>query len=507
MVSQGEREGLGRSGWLLLGALVVAIGIAVWDFWLQPTRHERAQGIQAACADSAALLDAGLLDEARIAYRRLADHTPQGACPTGADEEDVVAREAEAAKEREQGDQYLQGARLSRKTQGATAKERFARARLVAVRRAVSGYVRSLQHHPFQPETRTSLRSALGLLGVPGDTEANQPCDVARALVEAHLLAEARILYGQALRTGRTTRCVARQLRVARDLRAEARRGYRQGQMLEADGKEKDARQSYITALTIDPSATEARKALAMTEAPDPRAGTLGGQLADVGAALGAAVSALGDAASWLGDHAGALSIGFAALVGLLLLAMLGLLLVTRFEWGRSVVARFYTPRFTKRQLRVAPFSPTDTGATSTTVFVDWLSQPFVDPDPGEKALVASDSPIDIWVGDTDSAAADVVALLSGLQPGVGAALATFARNVAPRREVRLAGYTLARCEHGPGLRVLMLSRRGRPQAAKLWWATDLPGPPLIEEDDEDEARHVLAIQAATWAQYAVRAP
>jgi hypothetical protein len=184
---------------------------------------------------------------------------------------------------------------------------------------------------------------------------------------------------------------------------------------------------------------------------------------------------------------------------------MVALFRFTATRFGHRFVAGIYEPRFTRLSTRINPFTPDDPGHTSATVFAQWLSEPPPDPNAtADESLVRTSAPLDIWQ-PAEAPADDLVSLLAGLQPGALGAVAKWVKGMAPRREVQFTGRALARCEHGPGLRVVLASRRGRPRDAGLWWATDLPGKPLIKESEEAEARHALAVHAAAWAYAAAR--
>src|SRR5215207_10705419 len=113
MSGDGEPTGLRWWGWVLLALGMAAAGFLVWLAFLNPTSHERSRAVNAACGDAWALLAAGQLDEARAAYSAIVDeelHCSQG-------EAEVIQRAAMAARSREQGDQYLRAARLTRKAE------------------------------------------------------------------------------------------------------------------------------------------------------------------------------------------------------------------------------------------------------------------------------------------------------------------------------------------------------------------------------------------------------
>jgi hypothetical protein len=490
-----------RIGLLLLLALAIMAGI-VWFAISDRDRHDDA--VRAACDNAHALLAAGLLEEAQTAYRAIARADRDPVCTS---EEPLPRwRRAYALAERAQGDQYLRAAQLTRaKTPDSGRKQQFDNALVVAIDRARAGYIRSLDWDPFDRTTHASLRKALALMTVPADELADERCATAQKLRQHQLLPEAEMLYSQALRTASTRRCVASGLRDARAERATALSVWLEGRAAEDEDREQEARSHYLSALTVDPSLTIARTALAETEGPDPRGGTPSGRLSDVRAAMDDAADVGGDISGWFGDHTSDLAVGGIVLALAVLLAMVALFLFTATRFGHRFVAGIYEPRFTRLSTRINPFTPDDPGHTSATVFAQWLSEPPPDPNAtADESLMRTSAPLDIWQ-PPEAPADDLVSLLAGLQPGALGAVATWVKGVAPRREVQFSGRTLARCEHGPGLRVVLASRRGRPRDAGLWWATDLPGKPLVKESEEAEARHALAIHAAAWAYAAAR--
>jgi tetratricopeptide (TPR) repeat protein len=491
-------------GFGLLAILGVVLVVLVWA-----VGGDAAKGRQAACTDAQQLVGARLLNEARAAYRGIVKAHVD--CPLKPAR--VAALEATAAKDREQGDQYLRAARLTRKAEsGAKARKdkhevrHFARAKLVDVQRAIAGYSRSFRNDPQDAATRKGLEEALQLLAVPGDRAANARCAAAGRLWRAHALEESAILYAQALRTGRTSRCVHYRLRAARESRGKARRQWRAGQALADAGRKQAARADYIKALTTDPSLTGARMSLDATHPPDPRAGRFLGRVHSVEHTV-QAVAKDGDTASaWLNGHAGAFAVAAVA-VAVIVVALMWVLF--GLTWGaraNRVDLGTRVPAFCRRRALVSPFTPTDAGDTSTTVFAHWVTvhDPQVD-DKGDEAVYHSEHPVDAW--DAPTAPPDDLATLFSGQPGVLAAVWSLLRRATPRSEARFIGHATERCEHGPGLRVLYGKRNGAIKKASFWWARDLPGPPMTDADHETEARHALAIWAAAWAREAARLP
>ncbi len=504
----GYQEPTGRPWWqgLVIVALLLGIGYGLWRDELKPTAGERDRAERVVCADARRLLKAGLLDEARVAYQGISKHDID--CRTS--DSAVVARGRRAAHYREQGDVYLRAAQLTRKDeQRAEARDaeraaaRFEAAREVAIQRSINGYTRSLRNEPHDAATRESLRTALALMAVPPDPGANARCRVARKLRRAHLVGEAGIVYAQALRTGRTTRCVANKLRDARDDRAFATRHWRRGERAEQAGDKQEGRREYIEALRLDPSLASAKQALAASAAPDPGAAKV--EVADATGWVERAAADAQDFAKWLTDHGGAAAVALVAAGLVLFVLMLVIFVVTKVRPVRSLVGWFHLPDFARRQYLVSPFSPADRGDTSTSVFLHWVMVP--DPDPkekGDEAVRGSPTPLEAWEGDERKQDADM--LLEG-QAGVLVTVWRWLQRARPREETHFAGHALELCQHGPGLRVLVKERRGGVVDAGFWWAADLPGEPLTGKDDEAEARHALAIYAAAWARQTAEMP
>ena len=213
------------------------------------------------------------------------------------------------------------------------------------------------------------------------------------------------------------------------------------------------------------------------------------------------------DVATWFTEHAGAIAAGVALAAIAALLAALLLYLLTYARPVRWFLSQLWLPKFCRPQWLVKPFAPADRGDTSTAVFLHWLPVPDPDPDErGNEVTTTGSMTLEAW-DEAPPAQPDAAALLTG-QPGAFAWVVDWARRLAPRRETVIVGQALERCEHGPGVRVIVKTRHGRIKGATFLWAKDLPGmPPLTGADDESEARHALAIEAAAWARGVGRVP
>ena len=257
---------IGPLGWIVLVVGLVLLVWLVFRPWADPEEPERAKGVVAACDDTSRLIAAGLLDEAGAATRAVReegltcsrDTRDEGGAARetidlsgdvdedgDVDAKDVSERAALAARSREQGDQYLQAAKLTREAEKRAeardadrAAERFEEARVTALRRSLKGYALAFQRDPHDEATRKGLQDVVALLAVPADGAANERCRAARQLRQVHALQAASTLYAQALRTGRTTQCLDFALNRARSDRSRARRAWRDGEALEGSGSD-----------------------------------------------------------------------------------------------------------------------------------------------------------------------------------------------------------------------------------------------------------------------------
>lgn len=478
---------------VLIVALVAAIVALV--VWLVPGRDSKALAVSSACGDAAMLRHARLLDEARLAYAAIADVEDDSPCQRGG----VVVAEAdaEAARARERGDVYLRAARFKE-----IAGVRDGRRR--AIGRARNAYIASLTLDPFAERARRGLRRVIRELERPVDrASANGRCEIGQQLRQARLLREAQLAYAQALRSGRNSRCVAAGLRLLRKDRATTQRWLKEARALKARDRKERARFWYVAALTMDPALTEARRALADLRGPDPREGQTWGRVEALAADVDPVFDGMGDVATWFTDNAPVFAVTAIVLLLLTLLTMFALLALTNFKPGRTLVAWFHTPRFTRRKMIVAAFTPSEDGHTTTALFAHWLPEPPVDPNgPGDEAVLNSDAALDLWEAPAlpnDPLEGAMPLLALSPQLGAAAAVGRWVQSQSPRREYRFVGQTLEACDHGVGLRLVVTTRKGRSTLSNVWWANQLPGP-AYDDDHEAEARHALALKAAAWA-------
>jgi hypothetical protein len=484
-------------------AILCLVLVVAWLRWVVPSTKERNEAFASACADAARLHNVGLLDEARHAYERIADVHPTPSC---LDQRWTVEADDDAsAAAAERGSVYFRAAHLKR-------NESTRNGRHLALARARSAYIEALAIDPFARDARRKLDELIAGMGGPTKTDgANRRCAFAGQLRTARLLYEAQLAYAQALRTGRTTSCVRSGVRDLRQDRATAQRIFLAGRALQEAGKPEDARPRYTAAIAWDPMLTGARSALDGTDAPDPRDGTTFGHFGDIAGSAKSTVTDMGGFAGWLTDNGGAFGLGAVALLLVVLPALMWLLYwITVRPRGRRLVDLVHLPRFARRQLIVAGFTPTEQAGTSEALFVHWLGRGLADPEAGAEETVAAsyDTLTDLWEAPRapERPFVDAATLLgaTGSSGMVGAAL-KLAQAIAPRREVRFYGQLLDRSEHGPGLRVTIDSTRPRrPPRDRIWWGVELPSAPT-QADAETDARHALAIVAATWAHEEVR--
>lgn len=481
--------------WVLVVVAVVSFLALAWNRWVVPDNDERDAAFAAACADAERLHGAGVLDEARRAYVRIAAVEPSPACASG--RWAVQADDWASAAAAERGAVYFRAAQLKRGKSLADSPE-------VAFARARNAYINALSLDPYARDARRELATLVAVMSVPSRADdANARCAFADRLRIARLFDVARIAYAQALRSGLTNSCVRYGVRVLRQERASAEGIVRRARALDDDGREDEARAHYVAALAWDPMAPGARGALGATDAPDPRDGTTSGHLRDMAGSVGVTVGDTGTAAAWVKDNVEAFALGVVGVLIALPVLMWILYGLTVTPRGRRLVGLVHLPRFARKQLTVDPFTPADKAGTSQALFMYWLGQPLADP----KAVAEetfndsneADAVTDLWRAPAAPASEDLNALFAGTAAsGPVAAALRLAQRVSPAREVRFSGELLDGSGYGPGLRVIA-TRRFHTPPDRIWWAGDLPSSP-VEPEAEAEARHALAIVAATWA-------
>lgn len=208
-----------------------------------------------ACAYAHGLTTARLLTEARGAYRRLHDAKVDDPCHPAAKLAWIAGRQRHRARALERAREYRRVAQIQR-THGLLG------GRSTALRRAQAAYIEALEIDPFSPGARRALRSMIAqILGPTHQASANLRCEGATRLLNAGLLPEAGLVLVKALRTGRTTRCIAN-LRRLRAQRAQAADALHNARAAERNGRKAAARALYVKALSADSSLTPAERAL-----------------------------------------------------------------------------------------------------------------------------------------------------------------------------------------------------------------------------------------------------
>src|SRR4051812_19669114 len=271
-----------RLVWITIGIVAVTALVLVWADWVEPGTHERDVAYAAACKDAASLHNAGMLDDARSAYVRIAKVKPQPDCARQL--LGVEADDNASAAAAERAAVYFGASQLK-------LGESMRAAREVVLRRARNAYIDALSLDPYATGARRELAALIAFMGVPRTKDdANARCAVADQLRSARLFDAARLAYAQALRTGLTTSCARSGLRIVRQDRGAAERIVRRARALDKGGKPDEARPRYIAALAWDPMASGARAALDATDPPDPRKGTASGHLSDIAGTVNAGV-------------------------------------------------------------------------------------------------------------------------------------------------------------------------------------------------------------------------
>jgi hypothetical protein len=485
----------------VLACLLLVAGLWSLARWVTPDDTLTGSVIVRSCFDADELHDAGLLDDARGAYRAIETAHGKGRCPPL--DRSIASAVTEAALEREKGAEYLHAARLRR----GTALER---GRHIAEIRAREAFTRSLAIDPYHEETRRDLNGLLGQLGGPTDrASADDRCELGGRLRAAGLLPEAATLYTQSLRAARHSTCTRQGLRLTRDDMAKAQEALLEAKSLTAAGRREAARHKYLEALTINSALVDARAALPAHPGIDPREGTFWGRPQLMGED---AVAWLGGAVNLLADHAAALVLAGIALCLLLLLLMVVLMFVTRAKFVRGGLDKRplrWLPlrRFTHARILIAAFTPEEKASGAGAIFAHYLTMaPILQNAPLALGADGSEIPQDLIESPEAprDPLEDAATLLAGIpQAAALAAVVQFLVNSAPRWEARLTGQVLDPDARGHGLRVLVTARRGRTSGTFTVWASDLPGPQLPDQP-EAAARYALAIKAAAWAHDAI---
>jgi hypothetical protein len=440
-----------------------------------------------ACADAGRLYDARLLREARQSVARIQRAKQDAFCATTSDLTPAIQRDERlAGASFARAHTYLHAARNAH---GSDARR--------AERRARNAFAIGLHLDPYDMAARKDLRGLLARLDVPQTkTAANRRCISADRLRRAGLLPEAGMVYGQALRTGRTNECKI-PLWWLRDQAGSARMFVSRARAQKEEGNRAAARASYISALIADPSITAARRELTEVPAEDPRDVSRGPKLTHwLADRVVASDTWIGDAAKYVAG----IVVGGIVLLLTIGLVMAVLLLLTRIQVFRRLMDGIpFLHRFTRTRMKVGAFLPEENGLSSGSVFAHYVGRPAIASENGDigdefsvDACAASDAP-------NDTSPGPVAILQSVPQLAALAAATLWLRNMAPRREVKIYGQLLQAGPDRFGLRVVVVLRNGTTQGSETFWASDLPGR-TFTKDDELAARHALAIYGAAWA-------
>jgi hypothetical protein len=472
--------------------LAVGAALVLCVQWFRADTGNAHEAVAKACRDADHLYAAHLLQESSEALVRIKRSDGHAYCDTASMLGIIRRDQRAAAHSLEQARTYLLAASLKRVAKGASDRER-------ARRRARWAYVAALRLDPFDTAARTELQKLLRDLRPPRDTTAaNRHCRIADGLRDAGLLPEARLVYAQALRTGRNTHCLKSGLGELRAAAGNAHGALARARAEAATEQDAQARNDYITALDVDPSLPSARSELAALPAPDARDANNGGRWTN---AAEAGIGDLDDAVDWADGHIAGIVLGGILLLLAVVLLMGALLLVSWIKPLRR--AMDWVPpfrRFTRARTHVAAFTPEDKGWSSGSVFAHYFPRPAI----GKKRRLRKVQSVSLDVfeaaADAGDPAAGAVGVLQAVpQAAALTAAATWLRDIAPRREVKVNGQLLYAGANRYGLRILVTGRRGRSADSKAFWAADLPGPGF-DKDDEDAARHALAIVGAAWA-------
>jgi hypothetical protein len=489
--------------WLVpWGFVAIAVGVCLYFAidWVRVDAREHAQQLRAACRDADALRRARLLDEASAAYLAIARADKTRRCAGGR----WAARRTQPAEEWRRellAELRISGAliergRIYRRSYMIKRGAGVESGREEARRRATHAYLVGLLIDPGATGARRGFLSLVRGLGVPaGGRAADARCDLAGRMANAGLMPEARTAYAQALRAGRTTACIRSGLERLRVSHGRALARLRAARHLLAADRPRAARSGFIDAFTLDSSKTSAR--LALAKAPGPLASDAGTWSRSRRLAADAMGTAKDDAA-WIKDHLEGLALA-AVLAGPVLVLLMGVLLwLARIPFLRRWMdgARCFH-RFTRTRVNVAPFdgdadAPT---RTVTDVFVHALQAPPLAPKTPPRAETSDLDVLngDVRAGSTTSPVEDWLASTPSLAGF--AAVVKWLISTAPRDEIRVNGRLMDASEQGVGLRLQVLTRRGRPLRSRLFWHEEI----LSGSADETYAYMDLARYAAPW--------
>ena len=234
-----------------------------------------------------------------------------------------------------------------------------------------------------------------------------------------------------------------------------------------------------------------ARSELAALPAPDPRDAFNGGRWTN---ATESGIGELDDAVDWADGHIAGIVVGG---IGLLLAVMvlMGVLLLLTWIKPLRLVMDWIPPfrRFTRARTHVAAFTPEDKGWSSGSVFAHYFPRPAI----GKKRRWRKVQSVSLDVfeaaADAGDPAAGAIGVLQAVpQAAALTAAATWLRDIAPRREVKVHGQLLFAERTGSACASSSLGGEGARRAVGPSGPPKLPGPGF-DKDDEDAARHALA--------------
>jgi tetratricopeptide (TPR) repeat protein len=531
--------------WLAIGLFIVALiaavvvgALATNVYGMGVSRAEHDAKLQAACEDADSLRGARLLDEAIDAYGAIARVDPDWRCrgsdvaigpgPTCGDEVGplTVCDEAPRAEQREVDrhrwtarvmtasawrDQVQAARQIGRERleQASQYDRAFLRssdpARRDARTRALNGYRVGLYIDPGAADSRREAQQMLtGFGGTTGRPAADSRCELAGHLFNAGLVPESRMLYAQALHSGRTTVCKRNGLQKERWTSAWALGELNRASTLHHTGNDDAAREAYIHAFAADSSLATARSALEAVPGPDPADAKTWATALHAGSDGWSGAETITEFVQGRPETLAAV----AAVLGVLfLLACFVLQMIARLRPVRPLMDRLPPlRRFTRTGVGVEAFAGEggDNGDAAakkhiaemtTGSFQHALRQP-----PLTKRSTADTDrgTLDVSPAVTTNAhvalTGEVLPPLESLQ-GVAAVL-KWLINLIPREEIAITGQLLEAGDRGSGLRLHVFSKRGRPIKWRDFWHDDIRS--MAAGDAEHDYRE-LARYAAAW--------
>ena len=484
---------------VLIAFALTGVGYLVVTRWVKVSHPEQDEILQTACADADTLRRAHLLDEAAAEYGAIVEVDAARSCEAGVGaaartrtakewRTDVLADLRISGELVERARQYRRAYVLHR---GPSVQEGRRRAR----QRATSAYLVALLIDPGATGARRGLQRVLrGLGGPTRQAAADRRCTLAGRLLDAGLLPEARTVYAQALRTGRTTSCTLAGLHRLRATRAMALEHVREANQLRRAGDDK-ARAKYIAAFATDPSLTTARRALASVPGTDPADARPWSQGSDVASE---AVDTAKTVTAEVEKEPATVMVGVVVLGLLFLLFTYALRLLARFRILRPWMDHVpWCRSFTRIRIRTETFVADGdvSGRAVTDAFEDAVTQP---PLAAEARRQNEKIDLDTSAGDAANGSPGHVDLFQAPTFAGIAAVVNWLANVVPRQEIKVTGRLLEGGQRGPGLKLQLYRRRGRPLDSQQFWHDEV----LSSSDGEKSDYADLARYAAAWVRH-----